>query len=185
MDNLQMGKAIAQLRKQHGLSQRDLAEKAGITHSAISSIENAKVSPSVSSLHKIVNVFALSLSEFFTLGQQADKPIKVVVKPEELIEMGSESVSMKLVTNGRKKQQIGFLVEEYAPHSSTGVPQIQHEGEEVGTVLQGGIKLEYDGETYHLQQGDFYVINTANPHKFTNNSDEVCKIISAHTPTTF
>ncbi len=57
MDNHQIGKNIAQLRKERGLSQRELAEKAGITHSAISSIENAKVSPSVSSLQKIVNVF--------------------------------------------------------------------------------------------------------------------------------
>nr|WP_248377182.1 helix-turn-helix domain-containing protein [Vibrio parahaemolyticus] len=38
--------------KKHGLSQRELAERAGITHSAISSIENGKVSPSVSSLQK-------------------------------------------------------------------------------------------------------------------------------------
>lgn len=52
MDNHQIGKNIAQLRKERGLSQRELAEKAGITHSAISSIENAKVSPSVSSLQK-------------------------------------------------------------------------------------------------------------------------------------
>ncbi len=78
MDNHQIGKNIAQLRKERGLSQRELAEKAGITHSAISSIENAKVSPSVSSLQKIVNVFSLSLSEFFTLEQQENKEIKVV-----------------------------------------------------------------------------------------------------------
>ncbi|MCV6037868.1 helix-turn-helix domain-containing protein, partial [Escherichia coli] len=49
MDNHEIGKNIVQLRKKHGLSQRELAERAGITHSAISSIENGKVSPSVSS----------------------------------------------------------------------------------------------------------------------------------------
>lgn len=185
MNNQQVGKNIAQLRKEYGLSQRELAEKAGITHSAISSIENAKVSPSVSSLHKIVNVFSLSLSDFFTLEQQADQPIKVVVKPEDLIEMGSATVSMKLVCNGSKKQDIGFLVEEYAAKSTTGVPQIQHKGEEVGTVLEGEIELEYNSEIYQLKQGDCYVIDTAIPHKFTNDSNEICKIISAHTPTTF
>lgn len=52
MDNHEIGKNIVQLRKKHGLSQRELAERAGITHSAISSIENGKVSPSVSSLQK-------------------------------------------------------------------------------------------------------------------------------------
>ena len=89
MDNQQIGKNIAHLRKERGWSQRELAERAGITHSAISSIENGKVSPSVSSLQKIVNEFSLSLSEFFTLEQQSDKKVKVLVKSDELIEMAA------------------------------------------------------------------------------------------------
>ncbi|NAX21560.1 HTH-type transcriptional regulator PuuR [Vibrio sp. V39_P1S14PM300] len=184
MDNQLVGKNIVQLRKSHGLSQRELAEKAGITHSAISSIENGKVSPSVSSLQKIVNVFSLSLSEFFTF-EQHNKEAKVVLKAEELIEMGSESVSMKLVSNGTKEQVIGFLIEEYQPHSTTGAAEIKHEGEEVGTVLEGEITLEYNGQIYLLTQGESYVIDTTVPHKFTNHTDKACRMISAHTPTTF
>ncbi|MGR5222107.1 HTH-type transcriptional regulator PuuR [Vibrio parahaemolyticus] len=185
MDNHQIGKNIAQLRKERGLSQRELAERAGITHSAISSIENAKVSPSVSSLQKIVNVFSLSLSEFFTLEQQENKEIKVIVKPDDLIEIGSESVSMKLVSNGSNKQVIGFLIEEYAPKSSTGASNIKHEGEEVGTILSGELELEYNGETYQIKEGESYVIDTTIPHKFTNHSDKVCRMISVHTPKAF
>lgn len=83
MDNQEIGKNIVQLRKKHGLSQRELAERAGITHSAISSIENGKVSPSVSSLQKIVNVFSLSLSEFFTFEQPSNDEVKVVIKPSD------------------------------------------------------------------------------------------------------
>lgn len=64
MDNLEIGKTIVQLRKKHELTQRELAERAGITHSAISSIENGKVSPSVSSLQKIVNVFSYLFRSF-------------------------------------------------------------------------------------------------------------------------
>ncbi|MCL9781284.1 HTH-type transcriptional regulator PuuR [Vibrio sp. S4M6] len=185
MENEQIGKNISKLRKQQGLSQRELAEKAGITHSAISSIENGKVSPSVSSLHKIVNVFSLSLSEFFTLEQQESREVRVVVKPEELIEIGSDSVSMKLVSRGKQSQVIGFLIEEYAPRSSTGREQIEHEGEEVGTILQGTLELEYNGKTYQLKAGESYIIDTTLPHKFTNHSDTPCKLISAHTPTSF
>ncbi len=77
MDNHEIGKNIVQLRKKHGLSQRELAERAGITHSAISSIENGKVSPSVSSLQKIVNVFSLSLSEFFIFEQSSNDEVSI------------------------------------------------------------------------------------------------------------
>ena len=185
MDNQEIGKNIVQLRKEHGLSQRELAERAGITHSAISSIENAKVSPSVSSLQEIVNVFSLSLSEFFTFEKPASDEVKVVVTPDELVEMGSESVSMKLVTNGSKEQVIGFLIEEYAPHGTTGAAEIKHEGEEIGTILEGEITLEYKDQSYVLKQGESYVIDTTQPHKFTNHTDKACRMISAHTPTTF
>ncbi|ANO34258.1 HTH-type transcriptional regulator PuuR [Vibrio breoganii] len=185
MDNQLIGQNIVQLRKQHGLSQRELAEKAGITHSAISSIENAKVSPSVSSLQKIVNVFSLSLSEFFTFDQAGKTEEKVVFKPDELVEMGSDTVSMKLVTNGSKKQVIGFLIEEYAPQSTTGTDEIKHEGEEVGTILEGEITLEYQGSSYIIKAGESYVIDTTVPHKFINHTGKACRMISAHTPTTF
>ncbi|MCZ4292938.1 MULTISPECIES: HTH-type transcriptional regulator PuuR [Vibrio] len=185
MDNQEIGKNIVQLRKQNGLSQRELAERAGITHSAISSIENGKVSPSVSSLQKIVNVFSLSLSEFFIVENDQSDETKVVVTQDELVEMGSESVSMKLVTNGSKDQVIGFLIEEYAPHGTTGAREIRHEGEEIGTVLEGEITLEYRGKSYLIKQGESYVIDTMKPHKFTNHTDKACRMISAHTPTTF
>ena len=185
MDNQEIGKNIVQLRKKNGLSQRELAERAGITHSAISSIENGKVSPSVSSLQKIVNVFSLSLSEFFMFEQALSDEAKVVVLPTELVEMGSESVSMKLVTNGNKDQVIGFLIEEYAPHGTTGAAGIEHEGEEIGTVLEGEITLEYNGQSHVIKAGESYVIDTTQPHKFTNHTDKTCRMISAHTPTTF
>ncbi|KLV08556.1 MULTISPECIES: HTH-type transcriptional regulator PuuR [Photobacterium] len=185
MDNEAIGNKIASLRKEHGMSQRELAEKAHMTNSAISSIENGKVSPSVSSLQKIVNVFSLSLSEFFTFEQNEKKEAKVVLTAEELVEMGSESVSMKLVCNGTKERKMGFLIEEYSPHSSTGAAVIQHEGEEAGTVLEGEIELEYGDKTYVIKQGESYLIDTTIAHKFTNKSDRVCKIISAHTPATF
>ncbi|MCV6021568.1 transcriptional regulator, partial [Escherichia coli] len=89
---------------------------------------NGKVSPSVSSLQKIVNVFSLSLSEFFTFEQPSNDEVKVVIKPSDLVEIGSETVSMKLVTNGDKDQVIGFLIEEYAPYGTTGAAEIKHEG---------------------------------------------------------
>ena len=46
-------------------------------------------------------------------------------------------------------------------------PNIKHEGEEVGTVLDGEVELEYDGETYLIKAGESYVIDTTIPHKFT------------------
>lgn len=186
MDNLAIGQTIAQLRKEHKISQRVLAEQSGITHSAISSIENGKVSPSVSSLQKIANAFSMSLSDFFILGvKHESEDEKIIISQSELIEMGSDSVSMKLVCNGKKDRKMGFLIEEYNPHSDTGKKRIEHVGEEAGTVIEGEIELSYGNRTYLIKAGESYIIDTSIPHKFTNYSDKPCKMISAHTPPTF
>ena len=66
MDNAQVGSRLAALRKNRGLSQRELADRAEMTSSAISAIEKGKVSPSISTLHKIVSGLSISLSDFFT-----------------------------------------------------------------------------------------------------------------------
>ena len=184
MNNVNIGEKVAYLRKSNKLTQRELALQADMTHSAISSIENNKVSPSVSSLQKIVNVFSLSLSEFF-ISEQSIPETAVVVAPEQLVEIGNESVSMKLVSVGRKNQQLGFLIEEYQPGSSTGSKSIKHEGEEAGTVLEGTLELTLGDKIYAIRQGESYLFDTNIPHTFTNKDDVVCKIISAHTPANF
>ncbi len=45
--------------------------------------------------------------------------------------------------------------------------------------------LQVNGQSYHLLAGQSYAINTGIPHSFSNTSARICRIISAHTPTTF
>lgn len=177
------GRQLALLRQQAGLSQRKVAELAGLTHSAICTIEQDKVSPAVSTLQKILKVYDRSLSEFFTELVPATRH-QVVINSEDLIEIGSQGVSFKLVHNGNNQRALGFLIECYAPGSTTG-GHIKHQGEEVGTVLEGSIELVVDGEQYWLGAGQSYVIDTGLPHTFTNHSEQECRIISAHTPASF
>lgn len=80
-------------------------------------IEQNKVSPSVASLQKLLSVYALPLSRFFAEEQQTPS---VVIKADQLIELGSQGVSMKLVHNGNNRRQLGFMLETYAPGTDTG-----------------------------------------------------------------
>jgi HTH-type transcriptional repressor of puuD len=61
-DGLAPGKRLSEIRQQLGLSQRRAAELSGLTHSAISTIEQDKVSPAISTLQKLLKVYGLSLS---------------------------------------------------------------------------------------------------------------------------
>ena len=168
-EGLAPGKRLSEIRQQQGLSQRRAAELSGLTHSAISTIEQDKVSPAISTLQKLLKVYGLSLSEFFSEPEKPDEP-QVVINQDDLIEMGSQGVSM--------------IFETYQPGTTTG-ERIKHQGEEIGTVLEGEIVLTINGQDYHLVAGQSYAINTGIPHSFSNTSAGICRIISAHTPTTF
>ncbi|MEG0007531.1 MAG: HTH-type transcriptional regulator PuuR [Aeromonas sp.] len=177
-----MGERLAATRRRLGLSQRRVAELSGLTHGAICMIEQNKVSPSVASLQKLLSVYELPMSRFFA-EEEARAP-SVVIKSDQLIELGSQGVSMKLVHNGNNRRQLGFMLETYAPGTDTG-GQVKHLGEEVGTVLEGSVLLTLAGQTYQLSAGDSYVIDTGEPHSFSNPSGQTCRIVSAHTPASF
>ncbi|WP_434354203.1 HTH-type transcriptional regulator PuuR [Psychrobacter sp. HD31] len=181
-----IGSKIHQLRLAKGYSQRKLASLAGLTNTAISAIERNKVSPAVNTLDAILKVLESDLQTFFSSDWNSKQSKKVVIKPDDLIELKDvgRGVSLKMVHNNCPSLNLGFLIEEYQPNSSTE-ERIIHEGEEIGTVISGEIVMRYNGVLYHLKSGDSYVIDTSLPHTFMNPSDGITRIISAHSPATY
>ena len=62
-----VGARLSAVRKMHHMSQRELAKRAGVTNGTISLIEQNRVSPSVSSLRKVLQGLPMSFSDFFSL----------------------------------------------------------------------------------------------------------------------
>ena len=180
-----IGKKINQLRLAKGYSQRKLARMAGVTNTSISAIERNKVSPAVNTLKAILLVLGSDLTTFFS-DEWKEPKARVVVTPKDLIELSEPSsrVSLKQVYNCSTTKNLGFLIETYQPNSSTE-EKIAHEGEEIGTVIEGKVLIRIEETTYLLNEGDSYVIDTIKPHTFINPTDGVTRIISAHTPTTY
>lgn len=76
MDTQTIGKRIAQLRKESGLTQEQLAEKLGVTAQAVSKWENDAACPDISLLPLLADIFGVSVD--FLLGKEssfsADEP---------------------------------------------------------------------------------------------------------------
>jgi len=62
MNNQQIGKIIQERRDYLNLTQKDVAEMAGITFKSISEIEIGARNPSVNTLNKVLEVLGLELS---------------------------------------------------------------------------------------------------------------------------
>ena len=168
-DGLAPGKRLSEIRQQLGLSQRRAAELSGLTHSAISTIEQDKVSPAISTLQKLLKVYGLSLSEFFAEPEKPDEP-QVVINQDDLIEIGSQGVSMKLVHNGNPNRTLAMMFETYQPGTTTG-ERIKHQGEEIGTILEGEVILTVNGQEVWEKAAKDYAQGVRAPVFYSSGSE--------------
>ncbi len=181
--SIDVGARLRSVRTTFGLSQRELARRSGVTNGLISLIEQNRVSPSVSSLKKVLDGVPMSLAEFFTLDLSA-KP-QGFFGADDLLELGNEEVSLRLVAAQRPARLLTLLHERYAPGAATGEEMLTHRGEEAGVVVRGRVELTVGGVARVLGPGEAYYFSSQLPHRFRNTGREPCEIVSASTPATF
>lgn len=175
---------LRRVRKQYGLSQRELAKRAGVTNGAISLIEQDRVSPSVGSLKKLLACIPMSLAEFFTFDLSEE--CSVVSRRDEMPNLGSASIELYLAGANVKDRNMGIMRETYRPLADTGPEMLSHVGHEGGVVVSGQLELTVDGVTWLLDPGDSYYFESRLPHRFRNpSSSVVCELVSANSPPSF
>ncbi|MEW9918013.1 cupin domain-containing protein [Marimonas sp. MJW-29] len=183
---MDIGHKLKTIRKQRGLSQRELATRAGLTNGTISLIEQNRTSPSVASLKSLLDAIPISMAEFFSTIEEADTP-KVFYRANEFTEIAPDSdgkLSLRMLGDAQN-HALQVLHETYPPGGDTGPEEISHEGEEAGIVVRGSIEVTVDGHSAILKPGDGYLFDSRLPHRFRNIGDEVCEIVSACTPPSF
>ena len=175
-----VGKRLKAARTAFGLSQRELAKRAGVTNGMVSLIEQGRASPSVGSLQKILSAFPMTLAEFFTrdLSRQED----VVYRAKDQPDMGTRGIEFRLVAATRRDRAMSILNEVYAPGADTGEDLLTHSGEEGGVIIAGELELTVAGKTWTLQPGDSYYFDSRLPHRFRNKGGEPVHLISANSP---
>jgi|TARA_B110000238_G_C16139459_1_gene445451 transcriptional regulator with XRE-family HTH domain len=183
MTAINVGERLKELRKRNGISQRELSRRAGVPNSAISVIENNKVSPSVDSLTRVLNGFPMTIIEFFSDNKSVEE--KFYYKKDELIKMSDGSMSFSMVGADRKDRKIRFLYEHYPAGGDTGENLISHNGEEVGIVVRGRMEITIGDRVQLLETGDSFYIDTRIPHRFRNIDQEECEVVTAATPPNF
>ena len=79
MDQVKIGKFIATLRKEKGLTQQELAEKLGVSRQTISKWETAETVPDIYEAKKLAKLYNLSLDELIEFNIDV-KEIEEVIK---------------------------------------------------------------------------------------------------------
>jgi transcriptional regulator with XRE-family HTH domain len=183
-----IGSQLKRQRRLKGLRLKDVAERASISQSLISKIENNKVSPSLSTLHNLAKALGTSISALFALDESLDQ---VVHRPEErpvagkvqsMVEWdGIEAEIIVPYVRGRLLEGFVFIMEPGGHSGGT----LKHDGEECGYVLEGKLELVVDGHRYILGPGDSFFFGSDRPHSYRNPGRVTTRVIWINTPPTY
>lgn len=180
---LDIGARLRRLREMHGLSQRELAKRAGVSNAMVSLIEQNRSSPSVGSLKKVLDGIPISLADFFALDERPRE--QVFFAAHELVEIAGGRLSFRQVGRDLGGRPLQILHERYAPGADTGQTLLRHAAEEGGVVVRGRVEVTVGDQRRVLGPGDAYYFDSRLPHRFRNVGDEEAEIVSACSPPSF
>lgn len=135
-----IGKKLRTARLRRRLSLRELAERAEVSASLLSKVENGKANPSVRSLHSIAEALVVPVNYFFPEGE--NRAIEVEPSPEEVTPSEPINVTasqMRAIREAALMHSARFGIDDSNHHSSGPVVR----GSARPTIeLMGGINWE-------------------------------------------
>lgn len=172
-------------RLQRQLSLKALAEAAGCSESLVSRIENNLVNPSLTTLHRLCQ--ALGIGRTVLLEDGA--PVCVAVYgPKDRVTLGGT----KRHAGESSENLVPYAPDRRLQASVTILPPkggwsgpFQHEGEEVGYIIEGTLEIVVDGQSYTLGAGASFFFESALDHRYRNAGRDECRIVWVNTPPTF
>lgn len=122
--NIEIANRLVQLRKQHGLSQEELAARLGLSRQAVSKWERAEASPDTDNLILLSRVYGVSIDELLRTEDEIPEPL-----PEKGVKLTVNGKPVRLNTKDGFYFSIGDEDDEEAPHGG----------------MSGHIDVEFDG----------------------------------------
>jgi len=164
--DLMVGIRVREIRKQKKLTLRSLAGLTGLNINTLSLIENARISPSVSTLQRLAQALGVAISSFFD-EEKASRPV-IVTRNSERTAIPVEGVLLENLIDNSNQEGYQIYQITLAPGYSSGDKSIRHEGFEFVYCQAGRINYLIDNEKYELFAGDSLMFDSHLPHSWQN-----------------
>lgn len=161
-----VGQCLRTLRDERGWSIRELAEKSGLAMNTLSLIENAKTSPSVSTLQQIARALDVPITAFFETG--VSQTSVVHVKASRRTRVAFAHGALEDLGAGLTNRAVQPFVVTLESHAGSGLTPIVHTGYEFVYCLQGRLTYTIQDRTYLLEPGDSLLFESHLPHRWQN-----------------
>jgi transcriptional regulator with XRE-family HTH domain len=181
---IRVGGKLKQIRILRGVTLKQLAEAASCSESLLSKIENGKANPSVTTLHRIATALGTNVAALIPEQENGEQVVSLPQdRPTYVTQGGSICLERLVSTNGIHLLQ-GYI-HRVQPGAGYEGEVVQHQGEELGYVLEGEIELIVDGRRYFVGAGASFHFRSELPHGYTNSGSIPACVIWVSTPPTF
>jgi len=177
---LAVGARLRSVREQAGMSQRELAKRAGVTNATISLIEQDSHAPSLASLHRILNAIPISMAEFFALPVSRQNALYYA--KEDLAVVTRGGADLRVLGSERRDKKLQLFYERYAPGADTGEEMIVHNGETAAVIIQGSVELEVNGQRHRINAGGGFQLFGKQPYRLFNVGRQTAIVVCACNP---
>jgi transcriptional regulator with XRE-family HTH domain len=179
---LKIGERLKRLRMINSLTQEELASRADLTKGYISQLENDATSPSIATLKDILDVFGVSMQEFFS--ETVDEDIVYGKDARVQATDDDDKIKVELLVPGAQNREMDPVLVTLEPGAEME-EQPFHEGEEFGFVLLGKIQLRLDDRLYMVKKDECFYFTSDKKHTVKNIGRGPARILWVVTPPTF
>lgn len=174
-----IGVRLRNLRKQHRMSIRALADKCGISVNTLSLIENDKTSPNVNTLRLLAEGLELPIMSFFEEEKAEEELVYQQQGQRPQMRFGNGTLERL----GEGLPPLGAEPILVTLESTDDIVRdISHAGREFIYCLEGKVICMIAGEIYPLFPGDSLLFNARAPHRWLNNHPEPSKLLVLFCP---
>lgn len=182
-----IGENLRNIRKKRGYTLQYIAEKTGYSASLISQVERDLVNPSIVTLRKIAE--ALEMPLFAIFDENKIEEIfsdECVIRKEQRIPINTDDFgAIFSLLNPHKKRKMDVILIEAEPGGNSSDEMHTHPGEECEIILQGTMEVEWNNNTYILNEGDSIYIDSSLPHRWKNVGTDKLVVLCVLTPAKF
>ena len=177
---MDIGKKLRELRKQNDLTLEDLASRSELTKGFLSQVERNLTAPSIATLADILEALGSNLSEFF--HEEEEK--QIVFGADDFFVDEKEDYQVEWIIPNAQRNMMEPLRLTLAPGGAT-YPDLPHEGEEFGYVLQGSVKIHVGNKVYKAKKGESFYFTPHAKHYIEASSSSGARLIWVSTPPSF
>jgi len=180
----QIGAKLRELRLANNLTQEELANRSELTKGYISQLENNLTSPSIQTLHIILEVLGTDFAKFFAKPEEDER--NIVYTQADFNEKESEELNhiISWIVPNALKYEMEPIIIEIGPGGSSEIDE-PHPGEEFGYVLEGHITLVLNKQRYSVKKGETFYYLANKEHYLVNNTAVKAKVLWVSTPPMF